>query len=288
MPASSAQAPGLAKRGRATHDVDGPGTGAIPCKKRRIRLHLITSRLSQPYSLPATHIINRETGDDTPVLSRFLKLAIVGSQKVGHQSALVRKAAILNRVRIGVRQAAVSRGHTLVVDMAARGNALNHGLQLVTTSSSSTGAKFPCPSSSQTHQMRPVWRPHTAAFHAFTLETDSSGQYVHGSAEVSHADTKMVPRREVSKPENMHPQEDATTSGQTEVDDETSFPAFDFSSRYIDLSDDDLDDVYADFGLLFGPGARSPETEAVGGDAAANGHFYEEYLDELDGIPWLT
>ncbi len=64
--------------GRA-HDVDGPNTDAVGCKKRRLLRHLITSRLSQPFSLPATHILNREavaSGD-----KRLLKLAAIMSAR---------------------------------------------------------------------------------------------------------------------------------------------------------------------------------------------------------------
>lgn len=41
---------------------------------------------------------------------------------------------------------------------------------------------------------------------------------------------------------------------------------------------DDPEHVYSDFGVIFGGGSPAPE-----GD-----HSYEEYLDELDGISWVT
>ncbi|KAJ3574483.1 hypothetical protein NPX13_g4350 [Xylaria arbuscula] len=128
------------KRIRTSDDVDGPGTAALSCKKRRLLLHLVTSRLSRPFSLPATHILIRESGDNMPVLHRIQQLTALGARRAaGHQGALlVRKAAILNRIRIGVRQAAVSRGHTVMADLARRYNALNHGLLLVTTPASAT------------------------------------------------------------------------------------------------------------------------------------------------------
>ncbi|KAK3334332.1 hypothetical protein B0H65DRAFT_512883 [Neurospora tetraspora] len=49
------------KRSRPSTDVDGHNTAPLPCKKRRLRLHFVTSRLSRPFSLPATHILNRES-----------------------------------------------------------------------------------------------------------------------------------------------------------------------------------------------------------------------------------
>src|SRR5690606_17195049 len=86
------------KRTRPLADVDGPDTATLPSKKRRLRLELVTSRLSQPYSLPATHIINREaraTGD-----RRFLKMsAHVEARRGAALGTSVRRFAVLNRTR---------------------------------------------------------------------------------------------------------------------------------------------------------------------------------------------
>ncbi|KAI1402898.1 hypothetical protein F4819DRAFT_261298 [Hypoxylon fuscum] len=298
-----------AKRGRASHDVDGPGTGNLPCKKRRLRLHLVTSRLSQPYSWPATHILNRESGDDSPMLSRFLKFAAMGAlRKAGHQSALVRKAAILNRVRINVRQAAVLRGHTVIAGMAARGNSLSHGLQLVTTSNSATGARFPgqgpSPPYDHPYPIPPVWRPHTTAFHPPQALPDPIPHPSHQlSCSTNKASATATTFNAAPNPDSTYcppPPSLRLTSPPTkrpslppqpvrEEEEDVAFPSPDLETRYADYSDDDLDDVYADFGVLFGPGARSPEGGSGGsGDAAGGEHFYEEYLDELDGIRWLA
>ncbi|KAI2636549.1 hypothetical protein GGS26DRAFT_589161 [Hypomontagnella submonticulosa] len=281
-----------AKRGRALHDVDGPGTGALSCKKRRLRLHLVTSRLSQPYSWPATHILNRESGDDTPVLSRFLKFAAMGAlKKAGHQSAMVRKAAILNRVRIGVRQAAVLRGHTVIAGMAARGNSLSHGLQLVTTSNNNTAAKFPGLPPLD-YPMPPAWRPHTTAFHISPPSSSPPDRGFPASNRASTASAALGPATTAGRSSSLvrpsAPIRAASLSPQAEDDDGVAFPSPDLETRYADLSDDDLDDVYADFGVLFGSGARSPEGGSGNGDASSGDHFYEEYLDELDGIRWVA
>lgn len=75
------------KRRRALSDVDGDRNEGR--KKRRLRLHLITSRLSRPFSQPATNIVNRGIS----------KIAILGRQKAPGRHVL-RKAAIMNRVRI--------------------------------------------------------------------------------------------------------------------------------------------------------------------------------------------
>ncbi|KAI1094621.1 hypothetical protein F5B19DRAFT_18851 [Rostrohypoxylon terebratum] len=274
------------KRRRALNDVDGPGTGELSCKKRRLRLHLVTSRLSQPFSWPATHILNRESGDDTPVLSRFLKLAAIGAlKKAGYQSALVRKAAILNRVRISVRHAAVLRGHTVIAGMAARGNILSHGLQLVTTSNSSTGARYPgLAPNPYDHPIPPAWRPHTTTFHPSPPRSTSPdrGGSVSSSERSTPSPTTTPPRSNIVVRTPYIP---------LQADDEqegVAFPSPDLETRYADLSDDDMDDVYADFGVLFGSGAQSSEGSSGSGEAFSGDHFYEEYLDELDGIRWIA
>ena len=58
-------------------------------KKRRLRLDLITSRLSRPYATPSTHIVSRGAS----------KIAIWARQKAFGRTPL-RKAAIMNRIRI--------------------------------------------------------------------------------------------------------------------------------------------------------------------------------------------
>lgn len=75
------------KRRRALSDVDGGGNEGR--KKRRLRLHLITSRLSRPFSQPASNIVNRGVS----------KVAIWGKNRALGRN-LLRKAAIMNRVRL--------------------------------------------------------------------------------------------------------------------------------------------------------------------------------------------
>ncbi|KAI0908652.1 hypothetical protein F4823DRAFT_484060 [Ustulina deusta] len=328
------------KRVRTSDDVDGPGTAALSCKKRRLLLHLVTSRLSRPFSLPATHILIRESGDNMPVLHRIQQLTALGARRAaGHQGALlVRKAAILNRVRIGVRQAAVSRGHTIMADLAARGNALNHGLLLVTTPAPATFPVAEVPTVVQGQGIvPPIWRPHTTSFHP-PIDPGLHQYYVHqhrqqqqqqqqqqhsdnhGVDATMRFDTRCITNAnqggEIDHNNNTahiranhkHGQHRETTQEQpnrcspsqqqvppvptpppadaaSDEEDNTAFPAASFHDRYADLSDDDMDDVYADFGVLFGSGARSPDRTA---GSAVEEQFYEEYLDELDGIPWVV
>lgn len=80
------------KRCRAVTDIDGEHS-SLQKKKRRLRLFLITSRLSPEFSSPATNIVDRGSS----------KIAVWAKQKALGRN-LLRKAAILNRIR--------RRGHT--------------------------------------------------------------------------------------------------------------------------------------------------------------------------------
>ncbi|MCJ1241094.1 hypothetical protein MMC14_009098 [Varicellaria rhodocarpa] len=76
------------KRVRSTTDVDGEGSGDIHNKKRRLRLDLVTSRLSQPFATPTTNIVSRGPS----------KIAICARRRALGKNAL-RKAAILNSIK---------------------------------------------------------------------------------------------------------------------------------------------------------------------------------------------
>ncbi|KAF1936429.1 hypothetical protein EJ02DRAFT_304748, partial [Clathrospora elynae] len=75
------------KRSRAVADIDGEHS-CMQKKKRRLRLFLITSRLSPQFSHPATNIVDRGNS----------KIAVWAKQK-GLGRNLLRKAAILNGIR---------------------------------------------------------------------------------------------------------------------------------------------------------------------------------------------
>ncbi|ORY17147.1 hypothetical protein BCR34DRAFT_475349 [Clohesyomyces aquaticus] len=75
------------KRCRAVTDVDGEYS-CLHKKKRRLRLFLITSRLSPQFSHPATNIVDRGNS----------KIAVWAKQRALGRN-LLRKAAILNRIR---------------------------------------------------------------------------------------------------------------------------------------------------------------------------------------------
>lgn len=86
--------PPTSKRARPRADVDGEDSQNTQKKKRRLRLNLITSRLSRPYATPTTYIINRAN----PRVARR-------TQQNGSVGNLLRKAAIMNWVRIKVATA---------------------------------------------------------------------------------------------------------------------------------------------------------------------------------------
>lgn len=74
------------KRRRPLWDVDG--SPSIGKKKRRLRLNLVTSRLSRPFSAPASNIVNRG----------FSRIAAWAKARKPDKNEL-RKAAIMNRLR---------------------------------------------------------------------------------------------------------------------------------------------------------------------------------------------
>ncbi|PVI01478.1 hypothetical protein DM02DRAFT_654499 [Periconia macrospinosa] len=93
------------KRCRAAGDVDGEHS-CTQNKKRRLRLFLITSRLSPQYSQPATNIVDRGHS----------KIAVWAKQKAMGRNLLC-KASILNRIRrqsLRARDTAGGLGRVLV------------------------------------------------------------------------------------------------------------------------------------------------------------------------------
>lgn len=79
------------KRTRPLADIDNLESDSK--KKRRLRLLLITSRLSRPFSTPATHIVDRGSS----------KIA-VWAKKKSLVPQVLRKAAIMNHIRCRVRE----------------------------------------------------------------------------------------------------------------------------------------------------------------------------------------
>ncbi|TQN72947.1 hypothetical protein CSHISOI_02513 [Colletotrichum shisoi] len=273
----SSPLPRIEKRQRAESDVDGPYTAALSCKKRRLRLQLITSRLSQPFSLPATHIINREaiaSGD-----KRFVKLAAVANSPDADRQGLIRetsimlRAAVLNRVRLRVRNEAMLRGDLVVAVTAANAAVRHHGQQLA------TGARFVAQSSALAEQQQQT-PPARVVLIRSGISSPNSMKSPPGSPKTPQS-SRMLPKSPRLQPARSPV---LTPSGtmleEMEDDGILSFPTAEHDCSYAWADDDDLEDVYSDFGAIFGGPAQNGETEE-------DGHSYEEYLDELDGISWV-
>ncbi|KAK1507860.1 uncharacterized protein CCOS01_16166 [Colletotrichum costaricense] len=274
------------KRARAESDVDGPYTAGLSCKKRRLRLHLITSRLSQPYSLPATHIINREAGPLGD--KRFVKLAAVAtSPEVGRQgllreSSIMLRAAVLNRIRLRVRNEATQRGDIGIAVTAANAAVLHHGQQLA------TGARFVAQSPAHLeHRQQPLparvvlmrpgispGTPHPTNALSAQAQRKPSPPWTPQSTRIQPVSPRLNPTRSpVLAPSS-------TMLDEMEDDGLLAFPTSTHECSYAWADDDDLEDVYSDFGAIFGGSAQAGETDD-------DGSSYEEYLDELDGISWV-
>jgi len=113
------------KRIRPLTDIDGfPSEHRR--KKQRLRLTLITSRLSHPYSKPATHIVDRGSS----------KIAVWAKQRglLQGQARPLRKAAILNRIRRmsggrdGSTRSAIQQKDATVVEGVSIGDDLGAGV----------------------------------------------------------------------------------------------------------------------------------------------------------------
>ncbi|KAF6843335.1 hypothetical protein CMUS01_02165 [Colletotrichum musicola] len=283
----------LEKRRRAHSDVDGPYTAALSCKKRRLRLHLITSRLSQPFSLPATHIINRDgaaSGD-----KRFVKLAAVATspdpskQGLNREGSVMLRAAVLNRVRIRVRNEATQRGDLVVAAAAANAAVLHHGQQLA------TGARFVAPPSTLAEQQKRQYQEREKQQHQpppRVILMRPGGFNAPGSSNLSTQSERrpsppITPQsaRVLPKSPRLHPTRSPvlapceTMLDEMDDDGTLAFPMSDQSCHYAWADEDDSEDVYSDFGAIFGGSAQTAQDDDDGS--------YEEYLDELDGISWV-
>jgi hypothetical protein len=256
------------KRIRHGLDVDGPNTASLSCKKRRLRTELITSRLSQPYSLPATHILNREgakAGD-----KRFAKIAT--------SFDVARRAAHLH---------ATSFLRFSVMNRLRRRLGLGHPGQRVQSeedAQESTRSKAPWKSStppkvSGARHLRSSREALIASSRAMgraskvqTLLSQPAALPLPTSDLVA-ARKRTSPRIHPVRSPELHPQR----SGYYDELDDDNF-AYLHCDDAAGLSEDP-EQVYSDFGVIFGNGASAGTEED---------HSYEEYLDELDGISWVT
>lgn len=278
------------KRRRQVQDVDGPNTAELCCKKRRLRADLITSRLSQPFSQPATHILNREgaeTGD-----KRFLKMAtsVDAVRRIAHLHATsFLRFSVMNRIRkrLGVMRLGIQQQQRPHLCSEPRGTQAREV-------EATTQAPWK-PQSLQVASGASYWRPSGVGGGSNASPSDSPGLL---SERPQSPKSPLPPVPRVSKPialpmpasdlaatkERTAPRIHSVASPELRPDmgsmeeEEDSFaflhPDFD------DYGDEDPEHVYSDFGAIFRSG--SPDSPA------AEDHSYEEYLDELDGISWAT
>lgn len=338
------------KRRRALHDVDGPHTGSLACKKRRLRRHLITSRLSRPYSSPATHILNREAAAGA---KRFLKMAAAASAKqlttvvvptppaadwgsgravaaaqvatvvpansIHHlaPAEMVRRAAIMNSFRIRVCDEARERGDRTDLQMAAGAALLRagpglHGVGFVTTpSTAETQTSLNLPTQDTTRHAGPA--PYRLAvapspgaaqsplmaspgrFYSPAQPYGTAARWSPPNSPNKHSRPRgagrISPRmRPLRSPELSAQGVHADSDGLDE--DELSFPATDYSDDFLE---NESDEVYTDFGAIFGgSGDEADESKGAGegpgpggeGEGEHGVEHFEDYMDDLDGIPW--
>ncbi|RFU79381.1 hypothetical protein TARUN_2836 [Trichoderma arundinaceum] len=274
------------KRCRLGSDVEGPNTTTVSRKKRRLRTQLITSRLSQPFSQPATHILNREgrqVGD-----RRFVKMAVTldSSRRAAHlQTTAYLRYSIMNRLRKRLG----------IVRQQGPGNESEDS---TVRQSIDTFTKAPWQSqdtkSTPEEKTTRLPEPSNSANPAAPASKEDSGGVQSAEA------IGKVPACRLSKPIALPlPSADAdamngrtsaridsTTSPEPRTPlawmyDECEEDSFAFLHLDEEHLDDDDSDVYCDFDAIFGVKATSPDPQSPSEE-----HTYEEYMDELDGISW--
>ncbi|KAK4463876.1 hypothetical protein QBC42DRAFT_57050 [Cladorrhinum samala] len=289
------------KRRRAETDVDGVNTACLGCKKRRLLRHLFTSRLSKPSSSPATHILNREgvaSGD-----KKFLRLAAIMSARrlqhqtsalpVPNQSSLLRRHAVHNSFRMRMSARAPGVGDAMGPKPAPLQQHPSLGMP-----GSIVGARYLAPPGPTPNPMLVLPRPGvvhpavTQASAALEVLRTAPGPQTPPFSMVNSPSTLIPPPgppqgrlripsprlRPVRSPELRVTRPALGLDDFDDLDDDcVAFPTSEHESRY----EDEPEDVYADFGLIFGNGGGDCESS----DDESGDHF-EDYMDDLDGIPW--
>lgn len=188
---------------------------------------------------------------------------------------------MINRFRLNVKNRATERGDDDVADLATNAALLqqNHGVGFV------VGARFPV----------------TSSFAPLLAGSGSSGPrdaqqsvlpFQLSLAAVDARPRPTSPRLRLPPSPRIRPVRSpelssTRSSNLADLDDVeglddqgVAFPTSEHESRY--ESSDEPDDVYADFGMIFGGGSTEDE-----GEEEEDDHF-EDYMDDLDGIPWTA
>ncbi len=197
---------------------------------------------------------------------------------------------MLNRLRLRAQHEASERGDEDKARFDANAALLQqgHGVNLV------VGARFPItpggfPQGQPTTVVRmPMhFKPQNQQMHPLPRAAAASAQpSLPGSpsglrpVEAASPALRVSPRlRPVKSPELRSTRPVIDLDDDIDDDDVMSFPGSDLDSTFD--GSDEHDDVYADFGAIFGGGAAS---DGEGSDE--DGDNYDELMDDLDGIPW--
>ncbi|KAF5693307.1 hypothetical protein FDENT_2106 [Fusarium denticulatum] len=292
-PGPESMGPRGIKRKRCKSDVDGFNTADLCVKKRRLRAELITSRLSQPYSQPATHILNREgqeAGD-----KRFLKMAtsVDNTRRIAHlHSTSFLRFSTMNclRKRLSLGQAAGNKKYEqeiATITSKAAGKTTWRPPMLQDSSAgkslriSPTGTGIIGPSGMMVSSARP--QPSYPPQKAFQHPKPPSCRLSNPVAlplpvgDVAATKKRTSPRLFPIRSPELRP-----TAPLPPLDDleEDSFAYMHPADDDWDDVGDDQDSVYSDFSVLFG--------QSDDGNNGEEDRSYEEYLDELDGICWMS
>jgi hypothetical protein len=281
------------KRKRCKSDVDGFNTADLCVKKRRLRAELITSRLSQPYSQPATHILNREgqeAGD-----KRFLKMAtsVDMTRRIAHLHATsFLRFSTMNclRKRLSLGQAAGNKKYeqeiaTITSKAAGKTNWRPPMLQDASAGKSlrisptGTGIIGPSGMMVSSARLQPNHPPQKIFQHPKPTSCRLSNPV---ALPLPVSDVAATKKRTSPRLFPIPSPELRPTAPLPPLDDleEDSFAYMHPADDDWDDVGDDQDSVYSDFSVLFG--------QSDDGNNGEEDRSYEEYLDELDGICWMS
>lgn len=239
------------KRPRHRLDVDGPNTAGLASKKRRLRLRLVTSRLSEPYSQPATYIMSRKALKSSQ--RRFCNLATAFDiarrhHSHVHTSSLLR-FSLTNQLRQRLGLGPLP-GHQAV-------QAATHQLP---DSAGGTMAAAPWARRQVDRQLDPGSETRAPA--------GAAGRVTQSRSQVP---SLGLPSPPPSQP--VYAESQPSPSAYDELE-EDGFDTLGVGEGEDGHVGSEKTCVYSDFSVIFGAS-----------DADAS---YEEYLDELDGISWAS
>ncbi|KAJ4414655.1 hypothetical protein N0V85_003049 [Neurospora sp. IMI 360204] len=295
----------------AEGNVDGHNTAPLPCKKRRLRLHLVTSRLSRPFSVPATHVLNRESilkGDKrlrsiAAAANKRMAMAGWGMGAAGQNgngggggmtamggngsAAWLRKMAVMNRFRmrmLGENLARAQQAAAHVAQIQAQVQGVGQGEM---TGGGNTGG-VPMQRSG-TGQQPQAYGPGTSS----RLAPGQAGRQqvpapvtgfpppvIHTNTATSSGSSEPS-----APPQRLSPDLRLIEDQDLDDDEDVAFPTSAHESRYEGEEEEEGHEVYADFGVLFG-GGGGDDLDDEEGNSMSGEMPVKEQQESLGGIPW--